>query len=249
MTYSFHHIAALLVAPFIGSFLSVLVVRLPAGEGVVLGRSRCPACGHALGPSDLVPLLSWLWRRGLCRHCGKRISASYPAIELAAVAVVLWAAFVLDGWLYWATCLLGWALLALAAADLRTMLLPDALTLPLLVAGLAVAAALGGDRLPAHLAGAVVGFAVLCAVGILYRWLRGRDGIGLGDAKLLGAAGAWVGWLGLPSVLLVAGATALVAVIVARLAGRPVGAADPVPFGAFLAFGSWWVWLYGPVAV
>jgi leader peptidase (prepilin peptidase)/N-methyltransferase len=243
------HIAALIVAPFVGSFLSLLVVRLPVDEPIVFGRSRCRSCHSALSPIDLVPLLSWLWRRGRCRHCSRSIPVFYPAIELAAMAVAVWAAFLFDGGLFWATCILGWTLLALAATDTRDLLLPDGLTLPLLAVGLGIAAIHDWSQLPAHLAGAAIGFAALYGINLLYRRLRGRDGLGLGDAKLLAAAGAWLGWAGLPSVLLISGVAALAGVAIARAAGRKIGAADPIPFGAFLSLGFWLVWLYGPLAM
>ena len=121
-------VIAIVVAPIIGSFLSVLAVRLPQGQGIVLGRSRCPRCGHALGAAELVPLASYLWLRGACRHCGAKIDALYPLLELGAVAVALWAAALTEGGDLAASCVLGWLLLALAAADWRTYLLPDRTT-------------------------------------------------------------------------------------------------------------------------
>ena len=133
---------ALVLAPFVGSFLGVVVRRLPAGRPLALGRSACETCGRALGPGELVPLLSWLWQRGRC-GCGRvALSPFYPAIELAALAVALSAAWLLSGWLLRASLALGWTLLALAAIDLRHYLLPDVLTLPLIPAGLAVAGVL-----------------------------------------------------------------------------------------------------------
>ncbi len=128
-----------LVAPFVGSFLGLLIERLPAGGKVVFARSACPACDHPLGPLDLVPLFSWLASRGRCRYCGAAIAAIHPAIELAALGLAVWAAMVVSGWLLWASCALGWALLALSVIDWRHHTLPDPLTLPLLVGGLAVA--------------------------------------------------------------------------------------------------------------
>jgi len=194
-------------------------------------------------------MLSWLLLRGVCRYCGERISTLYPLLELAAVVVAVWAAFLLEGWLYWATCGLGWALLALAAIDLRSFILPDRLTLPLIVAGFVVAYAIGAEQLFHHLIGSAAGFGLLFLLGWLYRRFRGRAGLGLGDAKLLAAAGAWLGWAALPSVLLIAAVSALLGVAGWRLSGRTLGAGDPVPFGAFLAFGFWIVWLYGPLVV
>jgi leader peptidase (prepilin peptidase) / N-methyltransferase len=241
------HLAVLLAAPFVGSFLSVLVVRLPAAEPVAVSRSRCPACEHVLGPFDLLPLASWLLRGGRCRYCRGPISLFYPAIEIAAVAVALSAALVVEGWLLWVTCLLGWALLALAITDLREMMLPDSLTLPLLPAGLGTALWLDPAGLPDHLLGAIVGFGFLYGLNVVYRQLRGRDGLGLGDAKLLAAAGAWLGWQALPSMLVVATLAALGAVGVASLAGRRTAADTALPFGSFLCLGFWVTWLYAPL--
>src|SRR5215469_16155200 len=131
-----------LAAPFIGSFLGVIVTRSESPRSILWGRSACPDCGHRLEPRDLVPVVSWLTSRGRCRHCGKRVSAFYPAIELAALAVPIWSATVASGWLIAASSLLGWGLLALALIDIRSFMLPDFLTLPLVVLGLLVAAVL-----------------------------------------------------------------------------------------------------------
>jgi len=248
----------IVAAPFIGSFLGVLIVRLPDDAPVLVARSRCAACGRALGPLELVPLVSWLVQRGRCRRCAAPLSRFYPAIELAALAVALWAwsawpgvgvagqANPTPGVFLWASCLLGWTLLALAVIDQRALLLPDALTLPLIAAGLAVAWL--GDRasLPDHLIGAAAGYLAFVLVELVYARLRGRAGLGRGDAKLLAAAGAWVSWSALPHVVLVAAISALLAVGVARLAGRSVTATSRVAFGPWLALGTWLVWLYGP---
>jgi leader peptidase (prepilin peptidase)/N-methyltransferase len=239
-------VAAIVFAPFVGSFLATLAIRLPAGRHL-WGRSTCPACGRALAPRDLVPLLSWLLNRGRCRHCGKRVSAVYPLVELAALLVALWAATVVDGWRLWAVCGLGWVLLALAVIDLRHFLLPDVLTLPLTAVGIAIAWLDGPAALRDAAIGALAGFAVFAAVAMLYRRLRGREGLGLGDAKLLGAAGAWASWLGLPSIVLLASLIALAMTLGrAALAGR-LDTAAPVPYGAYLAFATWIVVLYGPL--
>ncbi len=238
-----------LTAPFVGSFLALLVVRLPAGEGVVLGRSACLDCGHALGIADLIPVASWLASRGRCRHCGARIPLLYPAVEGAALGLALWASLVVSGWLLWASCALGWSLLALAAIDWRAELLPDAITLPLAALGLAVAYALGPQVALDHAIGAALGFAAFAVVRALYARLRGREGMGLGDAKLLAAAGAWVSWHGLPGVVLMATMAALVAALARGAAAGGVRADSRVPFGPFLALGTWLTWLYGPLMV
>ena len=117
----FAKLAVLIAAPFVGSFLGVLVLRLPEGRPVVAGRSACPACGKVLGPLELVPLLSWLAQRGRCRSCGASLSVFYPAIELAALAVAAAAAVATSGAAFYLACLVGWILLvpgAIAAVRL-----------------------------------------------------------------------------------------------------------------------------------
>ena len=143
---------------------------------------------------------------------------------------------------------LGAALIALSVIDLRTMRLPDALTLPLIAAGLLLGLALGWDGTMWRAGSAAAGYLFLFAIGHGYRALRGRAGLGLGDAKLFAAAGAWLGLEGLPSVMVWGSCAALLAVLIALLAGRRVEASSRIPFGPFLAFGFWMVWLYGPIA-
>lgn len=238
----------LLIAPFVGSFLGVVVLRLPRGEGFVTGRSRCTHCAATLGPRDLVPLLSYLASRGCCRHCGARLSLFYPGIELGALAVAGWALWVLPGgWLLWAGAALGWVLLTLAAIDARHFWLPDGLTLPLIPAGLAVAWAVDPGKLPAHAIGAVAGFLAFALLAWAYKRLRGREGLGLGDAKLFAAAGAWVSWSGLASVLLWAALPALAVTLALGLRQGRLSATTKLPFGAYLALGLWLTWLYGPL--
>ena len=237
---------AIVAAPVVGSFLATLALRLPAGRGLG-GRSQCPACATTLTPRDLVPLLSWALTGGRCRHCGARLGGFYPLVELAALAVALWAATEFDGWQLWAVCGLGWALLALAIIDARHFLLPDGLTLPLIPAGLAVAWLDGTAAFIDAALGALAGFAVFAAVAVAYRRLRGREGLGLGDAKLLGAAGAWVSWFGLPYIVLVASLTALAATLIGAARAGRLDPAAPVPYGAYLGLATWLVVLYGPL--
>jgi leader peptidase (prepilin peptidase)/N-methyltransferase len=244
-------LSSLIAAPFLGSFLANVVVRLPQGRGVVHGRSRCPVCAAALGPRDLVPIVSWLCLRGRCRCCGARISPFYPAFEAACLVIALWAVAIVPEMLVWPTCLLGWLLLALAAIDARHLWLPDVLTFPLLALGLFVTLLLLPHRLTEHGIGAAAGFALFALIALAYRRLRGRDGLGLGDAKLLAAGGAWVGWQALPTVVGLAAALALLVVLASRLAARAptaTPAADtPIAFGPYLAAAIWLVWLYGPL--
>jgi leader peptidase (prepilin peptidase)/N-methyltransferase len=246
---------AVVAAPFVGSFLTVLAARWPDARAIVMGRSACPACGARLKPLDLVPIFGWLLRRGRCAACGAAISWRYPAAELAALAIALWSALAFDGWLLGASLALGFALLALALIDLEKGLLPDVLTLPLAVGGLGLAAAPapageGPAAAALHAVAALGGYLVFAALAALYRRLRGREGLGLGDAKLLAAGGAWLGPAGLAGIVLVAAAGALLAAAVAaRLAGAPLERHARLPFGPFLGLGIWVGWAVGPLVV
>ena len=238
--------SALAAAPFIGSFLGVLVRRLPEGRPMAWGRSHCEHCGAALAVRDLVPFVSWLLARGRCRFCGRPLGWFYPAIELAALAVALVAVAADGGEGTWLDCLLGWWLLALGWIDLRQWLLPDALTLPLVLAGLGAAAVLDPEQLTNRALGAALGYLGFRLIASVYRALRGREGLGQGDAKLLAASGAWVGASALPQVILGAAASALLAAVCLRLACVRLAAHSALPFGPFLALATWVIWLFGP---
>jgi leader peptidase (prepilin peptidase) / N-methyltransferase len=235
--------SAVVVAPAIGSFLGVVIRRLPEGQPITCARSRCQACNAVLGPRDLVPILSWLAARGRCRRCGHRVSWFYPAVELAALAIAVVAALLDRGVEVWLDCIFGWWLLTLAWIDARHWLLPDLLTLPLVLAGLFAAWLFDRGDLANRALGAALGYAAFRVVAYLYRQLRGRDGLGEGDAKLLAAAGAWVGASGLPQVILFAALAGLGAAVCLRLSGVRLGALSALPFGPFLAFAAWFVWL------
>ena len=240
---------AIVVAPVVGSFLGVVVDRLPARRSIVFGRSACDCCGETLTARDLVPLVSYLARRGWC-SCGRaRLSWFHPGIELAALAVALSAATVLSGWLLWASLGLGWALLTLAAIDSREFVLPDVIVLPLIPAGLLVAGAMEPALVAGHALGAVAGFAAFAAIAGIYRRARGREGLGLGDAKLLAAAGAWLGWQALPSVVVIAAASGLALALATALGGSKLAWTSRIAFGPHLALAFWLVWLLGPVVI
>lgn len=236
-----------LASPFIGSFLGVLVKRLPEGRPVVGGRSACDECGRKLEPLDLIPIASWLALQGRCRHCGANITAQPLIIELGALLVAVWAASVSDGLALWAGCALGWTLLTLAAIDFRDGILPDVLTLPLILIGLVATYFLSPWQVSDNAIGALAGFAVFALIRWLYRRLRGREGLGLGDAKLLAAAGAWVAWDGLPSVVLIGAAAGLALALVMSRRGGQLTLNQRIPFGPALCLGTWLVWLYGPI--
>jgi leader peptidase (prepilin peptidase)/N-methyltransferase len=198
---------------------------------------------------ELVPLFSYLMQGGRCRHCGGRLRPSYLLIELAAIAVALSAAVFLSGWLLFASLYLGWSLLALAVIDARHGILPDPINLPLIPVGLLTAHLFMPDRLQAHLIGTLAGFAILATIAWLYRMLRNRDGIGLGDAKLYAAAGAWLGVEALPGIMLISALSALAVALARTVFGARLNAASEIAFGPYLAMAFWTCWLLGPLVL
>lgn len=225
-----------------GSFIATLVIRWPKRERLG-GRSRCDICGQTLGPRDLVPLLSGFASGGKCRFCGARIDGRHLATELTAALIGAIACTVSPGAVGFAGALFGWQLLALAALDAEHFWLPDALTLTLAVSGLA-AGALTPDTLQDRLIGGAAGFASLFLISVIYKQLRGRDGLGAGDPKLLGGIGLWLGWQALPFVLIGASVIGLGAALAMRLRGAAVGATTRLPLGALMAVAAFPLWIW-----
>ncbi|MDE2566255.1 MAG: prepilin peptidase, partial [Burkholderiales bacterium] len=218
-----------------------------APPGIVREPSHCPHCKHPLGALENIPLLSWLALRGRCAGCRARIALRYPLVELGTAA--LFAAFARQGGPQPATllwCAVAAVLLALALIDWDTTVLPDALTLPLLWAGL-LAAALGwrpGLGLAASLWGAAAGYLSLWLVYWFFKLATGKEGMGHGDFKLLAALGAWLGWQAILPIVLMASVIGAVV----GLAMKATGALRQgrfVPFGPFLAGGGLVVMLAG----
>ncbi|MBN8807756.1 MAG: prepilin peptidase [Sphingomonas sp.] len=231
-----------ILGAIVGSFLATVVIRWPQERSVIGGRSACDACGRRLAAWELVPLASAAILRGRCRSCGASIAAMHWQIELGCAVLGIISGFALPGWAGVAGAVFGWLLLTLGALDVLALWLPDALVLPLALAGLAAGAIVPpgwSDRL----IGGVAGFASLWAIAFAYRRMRGREGMGGGDPKLFGAIGLWVGWAMLPFVLLLACVAGLGAVAIDRLRGRAVGASDRYPLGALLAIAAYPVWL------
>jgi leader peptidase (prepilin peptidase)/N-methyltransferase len=247
-------ILAALLGLVVGSFLNVVIHRLPlmlerewqaahdAPEtqsthfNLALPASHCPHCAHPLHWHDNIPVLSYLVLRGQCRHCQAPIHWQYPAVELITAGLFVWSLgrYGLTGQaLAWA----GFAatLLALAVMDARTTLLPDALTQPLTWAGL-LAAFMGysGVHLPDALWGAVGGYLFLWSVYWLFRLVTGQEGMGQGDFKLLAALGAWFGWQALIGLILTASLSGLVIGLWLKWRQR-LPAGGYIPFGPFLA--------------
>lgn len=244
-------LASLMLAPFIGSFIGLLTLRLPAARPWIVARSTCGACQRRLGPVDLVPIGSFLALGGRCRTCQAPIPRRYLLLEAGCLVIAIWSALTQSGAMVLATAFLGWALLAIAVIDAENLWLPDVLTLPLGLAGWLMTVSLGIAAPLEPLIGAAVGYGALAAIAFAYKCVRGRQGLGGGDPFLLGAIGAWVGWAGLPSVLLWACGVGLAAVAVGSLARRPPPTArtapQALPFGTFLAVGAWLTWLLGPL--
>ncbi|AOJ97613.1 prepilin peptidase [Burkholderia vietnamiensis] len=201
-------------------------------------RSACPHCGHVLRAWENVPLVSYVMLRGCCRQCGHAIGIRYPLVELAGalLAAGSLAAFGPTGAAIAAFGLCA-ALLAMSAIDIRTGYLPDSMTLPLLWAGLALNLAGMFTSLQSAVIGAMSGYLFLWSIYWLFRWLRGIEGIGFGDLKLLAALGAWMGWAALPQVVLFAAVTGAIVGLVATWRGR-MRFEEPIPFGPFLAAGG-----------
>ncbi len=244
---------AAVVGLAVGSFLNVLIHRVPAGLSVVRPGSRCPACEHSVRSRDNVPVLSWLLLHGRCRDCGTRIAARYPLVELgtallfALVAARLGPSASLPAFLY--LCAVS---VALAAIDLETQRLPNVLTLPSYLVGgglLAVAAAVDGDV--GRLLRAVEGMVALYAFYFVICYATAGKGMGFGDVKLAGLLGLYLGWLGWPELLVGAFAAHLLGGVVAVWLVARGGASRKtrVPFGPFLVAGALVALLVGsPIA-
>ena len=252
----------------LGSFLNVVILRLPRrlewqwkrdsletlGEpeiydppppGIVVERSHCPHCKHELSWYENIPVFSWLALRGKCRNCKSPISIQYPLVELLTMALVLCCVWKFGfGWQGFGAIVFTCFLVALSGIDLRTQLLPDQLTLPLMWLGLV--ASIDSLYMPAKpaLVGAIIGYLSLWSVWWLFKQLTGKEGMGHGDFKLLAAMGAWFGLNGiLPTILL----SSLVGAIIGSiwLAAKGRDRATPIPFGPYLAIAGWLVFFWG----
>jgi leader peptidase (prepilin peptidase)/N-methyltransferase len=218
----------------VGSFLNVVAYRLPRGESLVHPRSRCPSCGTQLRAVDNIPVVSWLALRGRCHHCGAPVSARYPLVELATGA--LYAAVVAtqdDGARIVLGLLLVTALVPITLIDLDHRIIPNRITGPAAIVGLVAIAVLDTDFLLEALISAIAGGGFFFIAAVLY-----PRGMGMGDVKLAGVLGLYLGRAVAPAILiaLVAGVI-LGAAIIARK-GAVEGRKTAVPFGPFLALGG-----------
>ena len=259
-----------LLGLLVGSFISVIVYRLPImlerawqsselpnelpteAFNLAVPRSHCPSCAQQLSASENVPVVSFLFLRGRCRHCKSRISARYPLVEIAAsvasILVAMTFGFTASTLAFLA---FAWFLLALSLIDLDHHLLPDDLTLPLLWLGLLVSAfnlGLPGVSLFDAVIGAAAGYITLWSLFWAFLLVTGKEGLGYGDFKLLAALGAWLGWQAILPVLLLASlAGAAIGLILIVFGGRERSA--PLPFGPFLAAAGFVMLIWGPQAL
>lgn len=244
----------------VGSFLNVVIHRLPKmmerewqqqcaelnGQTVepypiynlVIPRSACPHCNHAISALENIPVLSYLFLRGRCAGCAAPISPRYPIVELVSGLLSAYAAWHFGfGMTGIAAIVLVWGLIALTFIDFDTQLLPDSITLPLLWLGLLLNLNGAFTSLPSALIGAVAGYLVLWSVYWAFKLTTGKEGMGYGDFKLLAALGAWLGWTMLPLIILLSslvGAVVGIALILFAQQGRNI----PIPFGPYLAGGG-----------
>ena len=262
---SFWIAAAGVLGLIVGSFLNVVILRLPArmeyfwkrdaremlelganGEAappdIVRKGSHCPHCKHPLAAWDNIPLLSWLVLRGHCRYCRAPISIQYPLVEVlcgVASAIVMWHFGVT--WQAGAALLFTWFLVAAGGVDFRTQLLPDSLTLPLLWLGLLISLVPVFVDSREAVIGASIGYLALWSVYWLFKLATGKEGMGFGDFKLFAAAGAWMGYAALLPVIIIAAVSgAVIGTILLRTRGQD--RSMPFAFGPFLAI-AMWIWL------
>jgi len=234
-------ILVLALGPFIGSFVGVLVTRLPEGRDVIFKRSACASCGAVLRARDLIPIVSYVWRSGGCACCGASIPPKLLYLEIIGAGLGLLA--VLAGGLpmhVLLSALMLWLLLALGACDLEMFRLPDALNLALFITVL-----LRTDDIGIALIGAGCGVAAFALLRWGYLWVRGREGLGLGDIKLMAGLGALTGPYLLPHLVLGGALLALAGAGVVALRGAQVHRHSVLPFGTALVGSAAGLWLAG----
>jgi leader peptidase (prepilin peptidase)/N-methyltransferase len=238
---------AFVVGAVIGSFLNVVIHRVPRRRSIVRPRSACPACAEPIAWYDNLPIVSWLVLGGRCRSCSAPISLRYPLVEatagaLAALGVVRYGLSPVAV----EVVIFAWLSLALALIDLEHQILPDVMTYPAIVFGLVFSWFGGVTSFVDSVAGALIGAALPTTVIVVYRMLRGVEGMGWGDVKYLAAIGSVVGLEGCLMVLVVAAVLGALVGGALIIAGRGSGR-TALPFGTFLALAVI-LWLYLPVS-
>lgn len=219
-----------------GSFIATVAVRWP--HSALVGRSACDGCGRTLSAWELIPLAGWAAVRGRCATCRVPINRWHPTIEAIGLGIGVGAGVLAPGWAGVAGAAFGWLLLAAGSIDLAAFRLPNAIMLAIAVTGLTTGAIGFAPPILDRAIGGVAGFAALWLLATAYRSFRGRDGLGGGDAKLLGAIGLWLGWRALPAVVLIACGLGLGWALARRLQRD-----DRLPLGTLLAIGAFAMWL------
>lgn len=238
-------IASGILGAVLGSFYAVCVSRFLTGESIISPPSHCPLCGRRLRPWELVPILSYVLLRGRCAGCKGKIDPLCPLIELTSI---IWAVLLClrIGPTIWfpAYLVLGGLYIIASAIDFKSYILPDILTYPAAVVGFCIGAFRPEIGPLAAAIGAGCGFGLFWILSTAYRRLRGVDGLGGGDVKLMLSVGGAVGWMGLPYAILCGSAAALLASPYYVL-GKGRGRDMPIPFGPFLCLGAMIQLLYG----
>lgn len=233
------YLLTLIVGLCLGSFLNVVIYRLPREFSLVLPGSSCPHCHHALKWRHNIPVFSFIFLKAKCAFCHQKISLRYPIVELITAITGLFLLWKFGLTLHFAAaCIFSLILIALIFIDLEHHLLPDVLTLGLLWLGLI--ASLIPIYADPHSAviGAVVGYSSLWIIAKTYEFFTHREGMGHGDFKLLAALGAWAGWQSLINIVLISSITGAV-IGIFLLITRKVNTQTPIPFGPFLAVAGW----------
>jgi len=236
-----------ILGAIVGSYLNVVVHRVPLGLSTVKPRSRCPYCGGGIRARDNVPVLSWLWLRGRCHCCNAPISARYPTVEmLTAVAFAACAIRFGQSWGLLVSLLFVSLLIALGLIDFDHFLLPDKITLPGIVLGLALTGVSPLTTLLDALLGVVTGAGLLILLINFWYWIREEEGMGLGDVNMLAMIGAFLGWQGVLITLLLAAFSGAFFGLGAMLF-RKLEMKSSLPFGVFLTLGAFATLFFGEV--
>jgi len=237
---SFFSLLAFLLGLCLGSFLNVVIYRLPRRLSVLAPRSFCPTCGHKLSWYENIPLLSFFWQKGRCRACGRRISARYPLVEFLSGAMAFYLIIKFDltlkALIFYVFFLL---LLAIAFIDLEHQIIPDELSLGGLLVGLLLSPFNPLVDPREALLGALCGAGGFYLLGEFYVWLRGREGLGGGDYKLVGMIGSFLGVNRLLPVVFMASLSGVLgAFFMAFINRQKLSGTSSIPFGPFLALGA-----------
>jgi len=274
LSYLANNLQILLVYSFVigsllGSFLNVVIHRVPLmlerqwktdcqelleqntnsssqeKYNLFTPRSHCPSCNHQVKAIENVPIISYLFLRGKCSNCGIKISLQYPLVELFTAILttfVVWKFGISLQSL--GAVALTWYLIALSGIDIKTQLLPDNMTLPLLWLGIILNIFSTYTDLTSSILGAIFGYLALWLVFHLFKLVTGKEGMGYGDFKLLAALGAWLGWQSLPLIILLSSAVGAI-IGLTMIATKLQERSAPIPFGPYLAVAGWIVMLYG----